>query len=333
MNILDSLVFLHPFWGLGTFLLWCVTIFLYIQTRKNAQEFAFLQDIETVFGKQREYFYINTIFLIVLILLFSLLIADPNKTIVQEKINREGIDIAIVLDLSYSMLADDITPNRLKVAKAVIADFINQLQTDRVGIILFAGKPFHSVPLTFEYDFLENFVKNISIKSINQDYRHMQGTAIGDALLYGNNLFDAESDREKVIVLLTDGEINQGIDPLDAIRYINLNKVTVHTVGIWGNEDTFVTIRNRYGVQKIGIWWIDENNLKAIANTTGGKYYRADSNATFEQLFSELDLIEKKDIEVETIHRYVPQYTFFVYALLIFLFWFTGFNTYYLIRR
>jgi len=282
-------------------------IFLYFSTRKHASEFAFLADIEAVFGRQKEYFYTNIILLSVLVVLFSLLIADPNKVSVHEKINREGIDIAIALDLSYSMLASDITPDRLEVAKTVIADFIAQLQTDRVGIILFAGKPFHSVPLTFEYDFLEDFVRNIRIESINQDYRHMQGTAIGDALLYGNNLFD-DSQREKIIVLLTDGEINRGIDPIDAIKYVKLHNIKVHTVGIGGNEDTFVTIRNKYGVQKIGIGGIDEDNLKTIANTTGGQYYRADTNETFAKLFEELNLLEKKDIEVETIQRYVPQY-------------------------
>jgi len=308
-------------------------IWLYFLTRKHASEFAFLEDVEAVFGRQQEYFYTNLSLLSILVILFSLLIADPNTSIVHKKINREGIDIAIVLDLSYSMLADDITPDRLEVAKTVIADFIEQLQTDRVGIILFAGKPFHSVPLTFEYDFVTDFVKNITISTINQDYRHMQGTAIGDALLYGNNLFHDDSEREKIIVLLTDGEVNRGIDPLDAIKYVKMKNIKVHTVGIGGNEDTYVTIRNRYGTQKIGIGGIDEDNLKAIANATGGQYYRADTNETFAKIFEVLNLLEKKDIEVETVQRYVPQYMMLVYAILAVLFCFCGLNTYYIVKR
>jgi Ca-activated chloride channel family protein len=105
---------------------------------------------------------------------FALLIADPNLKKQNKQVVKNGIDIAIVLDLSYSMVAEDIPPNRLEVAKQVISDFTSKLTTDRVGLVLFSGKPFTSVPLTFDYQFITDYVKEISIESINQDYTHLQ---------------------------------------------------------------------------------------------------------------------------------------------------------------
>ncbi len=330
---MENIVFLQPWLGILAFSFGLVGIFLYYRTQKFAPKFAFMQDIESIFGKTRFIFKWNLIILSLIVITFSLLIADPNLEKQKKQIIKNGIDIAIVLDLSYSMVAEDIPPNRLEVAKQVISDFTSKLTTDRVGLVLFSGKPFTSVPLTFDYSFISEYVKKISIESINQDYGHLQGTAIGDGLLYGANLFDEKSDRQKVIVLLTDGEANRGIDPIEAIRYIKQKNIIVHTVWIWGQEETYVNFKNIYGNQKLAIWWIDEENLQAIANMTGWEYYRADSKETFEAIFEKLNLLQKKEIQVDEYQFFAPYYKVFVYIIFLLLSIYLSMNTYYYLRK
>lgn len=269
----------------------------------------------------------------VIITCFSLLLANPHVKESQSKVIKDGIDIAIVFDLSYSMMAEDISPNRLEVAKEVLSDFVGTLKTDRVGFILFSWKPFTSVPLTFDYDFVSKFISKLSIKTINQDYTHLQWTAIWDALLYGANLFEKDSKREKVIVLLTDGEANKWMRPIDAVRYIKEKNIKVHTVWIWGREDTYVKVKSLYWEQKIAIGWIDENNLKAIASLTNGIYYRAENNKTFKQIFEKLNLLPKKEIEIDEYELQVPYYKPFSYVLFVVLSVFIFWNMYYYLRR
>lgn len=331
---MQNLVFLNPILWIISFFTWMLFLFLYFNIRKTAKNFKFISDLEAIFWSGKNIFYTNLVLIFLIILFFSLLIANPNLKQTKIKEIRNWIDIAIVLDLSYSMMAKDIPPNRLEVAKKVISDFTSRLKTDRVGLILFSWKPFTSVPLTFDYEFITNYVKNISINNINQDYQHLQWTAIWDALLYWSNLFDEDSNnREKVIVLLTDWEANRWIDPLQAIKYVKEKWIKVHTVWIWWNEDTFVEIKNVFWKQKIMIWWIDEENLKAIANLTKWIYYRADNLNTFNKIFEELNLLQKKEIEIEKMEIIKPYYKNFVYLIFVLFIIFINFNIYYFLRK
>jgi Ca-activated chloride channel family protein len=110
--------------------------------------------------------------------LFIIILANPSTSNTKQEETRNGIDIALVLDISKSMLAEDITPNRIEAAKNVITDFISRLKSDRLAITIFAGKPFVSVPLTFDYDALKEFTKNITTDSVNQNQPGLSGTAI-----------------------------------------------------------------------------------------------------------------------------------------------------------
>ncbi len=330
---MENIIFLQPLLGILAFWVGCIGVFLYYRTQKFASKFAFMWDIEAIFWKTKFLFQFNIIVLFVIIVSFALLIADPNLKKQNKQVVKNWIDIAIVLDLSYSMVAEDIPPNRLEVAKQVISDFTSKLTTDRVGLVLFSGKPFTSVPLTFDYQFITNYVQKLSIESINQDYQHLQWTAIWDGLLYGANLFDDQSERQKVIVLFTDWEANRWIDPIEAIRYIKQKNIIVHTVGIGGQEETYVNFKNIYGNQKLAIWWIDEENLQAIANMTGWEYYRADSKETFQNIFEKLDLLQKKEIQVDEYQFFVPYYKNFVLLIFILLVLYMSVNSYYYIRK
>jgi len=216
---------------------------------------------------------------------------------------KNGIDIVLVLDLSLSMTATDISPNRLDVAKSVLINFVDKLSSDRVGFVVFSWKPFVGFPLTYDYDFVKKYINTLSIDTINQNQPILQWTAIGDALMYGANIFDG-AERKKVMVLLTDGEANRWIDPNQAILYVKEKNILVHTVWIAGDKDTFVI----FGGQKLMIGWVDEKNLKAIANVTSGKYYRAKDKKTFEELFANLNLLEKKALQSDDVVRYQPSY-------------------------
>lgn len=338
--MLENLIFLNPILWIISFLIWMIFFYLYFKTKDNVKKFKFISDIESIFWSSKKYFVINLISIFLIIAFISLLIANPNLKETKTKQTKNGIDIAIVLDLSYSMVAEDIQPNRLEVAKEVISNFTSKLTTDRVWLILFSGKPFTSVPLTFDYDFITKYIKNITIKNINQDYEHLQWTAIWDALLYWANLFEASSqwvennsDRQKVIVLFTDGEANRWIDPLQAIKYVWEKNIIVHTVWIWWNEDTYVNFQNIYWTQKIAIWWIDEENLKAIANLTGWEYYKADNKESFEKIFEKLNLLQKKEIEVESYQIFQPFYKEFIYIIFLLFLFFVVFNSYYYLRK
>lgn len=272
-------------------------------------------------------------FVVSILVVFSLLWAYPQKKDVKTQVIKNGIDIVLVLDLSYSMVAEDIAPNRLEVAKQALSDFTSKLKTDRVGLILFSGKPFTSVPLTFDYDFITQYVKNITIHNINQDFTHLQGTAIWDALLYGAHLFEEGNQREKVMVLFTDGEANKWIDPIEALRYIKQKNIKIHTVWIGGDEDTYVTVRNIYGTQKIAIWWIDEKNLQTIAALTQWYYYKANNKKAFEEIFAHLDLLPKSDISIEKIELYTPYHRVFIYILFLLMLLFVWYNYYFYLRK
>ncbi len=331
--MLENLIFLNPELWIISFFIWMIFLYFYYKTKNFASKFKFISDLEAVFWSSKRYFFINILLIFIIILFFSLLIANPNLKQTKTKQIKNGIDIVIVFDLSYSMLAKDIKPDRLEVAKQVISDFSKELKTDRIGLVLFSWKPFTSIPLTFDYNFVTNYIKNITIDNINQDYQHLQWTAIWDWLLYWANLFDDKENREKVVVLFTDWEANRWIDPIDAVKYLREKNIKIHTVWIGWNEDTYVEVKNIYGTQKIWIWWIDEENLKTLAKLTNWLYYRADSEETFKQIFEKLNLLQKKEIEVEQFELFLPYYKVFVYILFFLITFFTIFNFYYFLRR
>ena len=328
----ENIVFFSPIFGIIGLIVWLWALYLYYKAFSFSQKFKFLSDLQHVFWSGKKYFYTYMTFSIILILLFSLLLSHPHKTFTRNVESKEWIDIVLALDLSYSMLAEDISPNRFEKSKEVLLDFISQVQTDRVGIVLFAGKPFVWVPLTFDYNFLQDYIKNLSVDTINQNYAHLQWTAIGDAMLYGWNMFD-EEEREKVMVLFTDGEANRWIRPLDALRLIREQNIMTHTVWIGWFEKTFVEFTNIYGKQRVEIWWIDEEVLQSIANITWWKYFRASDEKSFESLFDELDILEKKPILQENITLYESLHKEIILMLSFVFLLFLSFQGWYFIKN
>lgn len=297
--------------------------FLYLK-KKNTKKFIWYWDLKNIY-KKSSFFYNFYYILISVIFITSLfIIAQPIEKNTEEKIKKNWIDIMLLLDVSYSMIAEDLQPNRLSAAKEIIDKFLDKLQNDRVWFVVFAGKPFTSLPLNFDYNISKKILSNITVDTINQRVWSLQWTAIGDGLIFAADNFDDDS-REKVIILLTDGTANKWVEPDIAVQYLNEkyqenNKIKIYAIWIWKDEKTFINIQNQlWFSQKLEIWWLDEESLEFIAKASNWKYFRAEDKETLNKIFEEITQLEKTDIEVESIEDIKPQSKYFIYFLSVIL--------------
>ena len=221
-------------------------------------------------------------------------IARPQSSSKSEKSNIEGIDIILAQDISGSMLARDLKPDRLEASKKVAAEFVEGRPTDRMGLVVFAGESFTQVPLTTDHGVMLNMLKELKSGMIDD------GTAIGDGLATAiSRLKDSEAI-SKVIILLTDGMNNSGsVDPYTAAEMAKLFGIRVYTIGVGSYGTAPFPVQTVFGVQyqqmKVEI---DEKLLLTIANSSGGKYFRANSNQKLSEIYDEIDKLERSKIEV-----------------------------------
>jgi Ca-activated chloride channel family protein len=226
-------------------------------------------------------------------------------------------------------------PSRLEIAKDTLVNFISKIISDRVWLIIFAGKPFTSIPLTFDYNFLKDYIKNIDINTINQNYTYLQGTAMWDALLmWIKSLDNSDNSRQKVIILLTDWEANKWIAPLQAVKLARDKNIKVYTIWIWWEKDSFVNlVDNLWRKTKVEIWWVDEKTLQSIASITNASYFRATDSGSLKKIFEELWKLNKTDIEIKKQVTYSPNYEIFEYILIVLIMLFMWFNFFYFNRN
>ncbi len=246
---------------------------------------------------------------------FTVVLARPQSTTEFENVTTEGIDIVIALDISTSMLAKDFSPDRLEAAKNVAMEFISGRQYDRIGLVIFAGEAFTQVPLTTDRAVLLNLFKDISTGMIED------GTAIGNGLATAvARLKDSEAI-SRVVILLTDGENNAGeIAPVTAAEIARTFGIRVYTVGVGTVGTAPFPVQTPYGVQYRDIEVrIDENMLNEIASITGGKYFRATGNTKLEEIYKEIDQLEKSKIEVREFSRRSEEFIPFAVAGILLL--------------
>jgi len=234
------------------------------------------------------------IFRLAAISLIIVALARPQSSTSGTNISIEGIDIVIALDVSGSMLARDLTPDRLEASKNVAMEFIGGRPGDRMGLVVFSGEAFTQVPLTTDHSILLNMFKGIKSGMI-QD-----GTAIGDGLATAVNRLRESKAISKVIILLTDGVNNAGsVDPMTAAEIARVFGIRVYTIGVGTYGNAPYPVQTPFGIQlrdmKVEI---DEALLKQIADQTGGEYYRATSNQKLESIYKEIDELEKSKIDV-----------------------------------
>ena len=242
---------------------------------------------------------------IIALALLIVAFARPQSYSSGENIYTEGIDIAIVLDISGSMLAEDFKPNRLEAAKNVIDKFIQGRTNDKIGLVIFSAESFTQCPLTIDYSVLRNLLKQIKSGMIED------GTAIGNAIANGVNRLKDSKAKSKVMILLTDGVNNAGeIDPITAAQIAQKFGIRIYTVGVGTKGQAPYPIDTPFGkrYQMMPVE-IDENLLRQISSITGGKYFRATDNKSLSEIYHDIDKLEKTRVEV-TSYRHAKELYF-----------------------
>lgn len=250
---------------------------------------------------------------------FALLVvalARPQSSLKEDNIETEGIDIMLSMDVSGSMLARDLKPDRLNAAKQVAADFVSGRPSDRMGLVVFAGESFTQCPLTTDHEMLKKLLSELK-EGLVED-----GTAIGMGIATAASRLKESETKSKVIILATDGENNAGfIDPLTATDIAIQYGIRVYTIGVGtiGTAPYPFQYGGRTIYQDVEVK-IDEELLTQIADQTGGKYFRATDNKTLRRIFDEIDTLEKSKIKVASIQRVSEEfYPFAIGALVFFL--------------
>lgn len=245
-----------------------------------------------------------------------LALAKPQTQYEVQNAEGEGVDIVLCIDVSGSMTAQDLTPNRLEAAKSVAIDFVNKRTADRIGIVIFSGESFTQCPLTTDHQVLISALQNIR-NGLLED-----GTAIGSGLGTSVDRLRSSSAKSKVIILLTDGENNGGlIDPQTAKEIAKAFSIKVYTIGVGTDGFAPQPVQTPMGiVMQNGKVSIDEKLLKQIAFETGGNYFRAKDNVGLSGIYDEINRLEKSTIKLSTITRYTEKFFPFAVAALLFLF-------------
>lgn len=234
-------------------------------------------------------------------LLAILALARPQRQFVERDETAEGIDIALVMDVSTSMLARDFEPDRLEASKAVAQAFVAERPFDRIGLVAFAGEAFTQSPLTLDHRLVQAMLGQLEAGLLED------GTAIGMGLAAAvNRLRDSEA-ASKVVILLTDGVNNSGyIEPATAAGLAEEFGVRVYTIGVGSNGQALSPIRfndNSVRMQYVNVR-IDEALLNRIAEQTGGRYFRATDNESLAAVYAEIDRLEKTPVEVSVSRRF-----------------------------
>ncbi len=237
--------------------------------------------------------------------------ARPQQTESETSVTASGVDIVMALDLSSSMESEDLQlgENRLTLAKAVSKTFIARRPNDRIGLVAFAGKAYIAAPLTLDHDFLLANLERLQLRTIED------GTAIGSGLSASVNRLRDVKSKSKIVILLTDGQNNAGtVSPLTAAEAAQSLHMKVYTIGVGvrGMSKLPYLMFGRKMYRDVPVD-IDEPTLQAIADRTGGKYYRADSPDTLKKIFSEIDQLEKTEVEVK---KFVRRYELFHWFVL-----------------
>lgn len=257
--------------------------------------FSSTSGLNNLSGNWRSYgIWVAPVLQVLSFILIVIAIARPQFKNTTVERNAEGIDIVLTLDISTSMKAEDLKPNRLEAAKSVADDFISKRISDRIGLVLFARQSFTMVPPTLDYDLLKNLLDDVEMGVIED------GTAIGMGIATAVNRLKDSNAESKVIILLTDGQNNSGeIDPVTAADLALSHDIKVYTIGAGTRGTAPYPVRDpvfgdRYQNIEVNI---DEEMLTQIAEMTGGAYFRATDTDRLQEIYDEIDELEKTEIE------------------------------------
>ncbi len=310
---MENFEFLHPQF-LWLLVLIPILVFWYLLTAQKRQASLHMANAKALqSGSKIELLrYILPILHLLAISALIIALARPRTYSVSTKVKtNRGIDIVMAIDVSASMLARDLKPNRLEALKKVAIRFINQRPNDRIGVVAYAGESFTKTPVTSDKDIIVKTIDELQWGEIEG------GTAIGMGLGSAINRIKDSKAKSKVIILLTDGVNNAGfVDPITAAEIAAELGIKVYTIGLGTNGMApFPVARRNDGTlifrnQPVEI---DEALLKKIAKETGGRYFRATSNTKLKEIYDEINLMEKTKIEEFKYYNYNEQYRFWVF--------------------
>lgn len=237
-------------------------------------------------------------------------LARPQSSNVTESVDSDGIDIVLSLDVSGSMMAEDLKPNRIDAAKQVAADFVDKRVNDRIGLVIFSGESFTQCPITIDHNVVKEQLAQVKSGMLTD------GTAIGMGLATAVDRLRNSKAKSRVVVLLTDGVNNTGlVDPSTALEIAKAYKVRVYCIGVGTRGQAPYPVQTSMGIQRQMVpVEIDEALLKTIATQTGGKYFRATNNASLSSVYKEIDQMEKTKVEISSYKHFTD--LFFPFALL-----------------
>ena len=297
---------------------------IYMSWRRKIQDSYSDSELLEVISPNRSNFKLNLKLIIecLAILFLSIGLANPKIGTELKSINREGVDIVFAIDVSKSMLAEDVAPNRLLRSKRIISEIINSLSSDRVGIVAYAAQAIPQVPLTTDFAAVKNF-----LQIIDTDMLSSQGTSIDSALNLSANFFDQNSETNRVLILLSDGEDHDDI-PESIISLIIENNINFISIGVGQDSGSTIPIKvngriDSYKKDNNGEVVITKRNseiLKKIASSSEGEYI--DGNITEEALEYvkvKLDKIDKSEFETSQFVEYKQQFQIFILIALLFI--------------
>lgn len=237
--------------------------------------------------------------------------ARPQQAAGEERTTTEGIDIVLAIDVSGSMMANDLPPNRMTVARRVAADFVMQQRNNRIGVVAFAGRSLTQTPVTTDYQIVAQVISQLDTNSVWFD-----GTAIGDAIGSAINKFQDPEAKSKVIILLTDGENNEGmLDPMQAADFARQRGIKIYCIAV-GTEEGAI-LRDPYGRQHLAR--MDTATLQEIAGMTQGQFYLATDEKRLREAYAEIARLEKHEIEVRASRRYTDLFPWVAVPALLLL--------------
>lgn len=243
-------------------------------------------------------------------------LARPQSSNAYSTESTEGINIVLALDISGSMLAKDLQPNRFEAAKSVAGEFVSSRPYDNIGLVVFAGESYTQCPLTTDHAVLLNMINGVEMGLVND------GTAIGSGLATAVNRLKEVKEGSKVVILLTDGTNNSGtIAPVTAAEIAASFGIRVYTIGVGTMGEALYPIQTYLGVEYVSMpVEIDEASLMQIASATGGQYFRATDNNSLHKIYEEIDQLEKVKLKVESFTQKEELFPPYLWAALILLF-------------
>ena len=312
-----DVVFLYP-WVLSFLILVPLITLIYFLKLKRNQSAIKISDTK-IFLYSKESLRVKLIHLpfflkMMVLTLIIIALARPQSFSSGTNITTEGIDIAIVLDISGSMLAEDFKPNRLEAAKKITDKFIEGRVSDRIGLVIFSRVAFTQCPLTVDYSVLRNLLKEIRNGMLDD------GTAIGNAIANAVNRLKDTDAKSKVIILLTDGINNAGeIDPLSASEIAKAYGIRIYSIGVGTRGEAPYPVQTPFGTryQMVPVE-IDEVLMKKISDNTDGQYFRATNNKALEEIYQKIDKLEKSKVEITSYRTVAELYHYLMLPMIIF---------------